>query len=60
MTVVSYDLAGAADACGLSLREVQRAIRRGDLPVHYSGRKPLILASDLTDYIESLPTERAS
>lgn len=57
---VSYDLAGAAAATGLSVRTLQDAVAAGALLVHYSGRKPVILASDLTDYIASLPTERAS
>lgn len=60
MSAVSYDLASAAAATGLSVRSLQLAISRGDLPVHYSGRKPLILASDLSEYVAALPTERSA
>lgn len=53
---VSFDLDGAARACGLSRRELQRAIATGDLTAHYRGRKPLIRRDDLDEFVASLPT----
>lgn len=55
---VSYDLARAAAAVGLSERTLRDAIATGDLIAHYLGRKPLIRRADLDAWIESLPTER--
>ena len=55
---VSYDMAGAALATGLSQRELRRAIAVGDLIVHYRGTKPLILRDELLEFVRSLPTER--
>lgn len=57
---VSYSLADAASAVGLSERTLSDAIRDGSLVAHYQGRKALILRDDLRDWIESLPTTRPS
>lgn len=57
-TPVSYDLARAAAAVGLSERTLRDAIAAGDLIAHYLGRKPLIRRADLDAWIKSLPTER--
>lgn len=59
LAAVSYSLAGAAAASGLSDKTIRNAIVSEDLVVHYSGVKPIILASDLAEWIESLPTEKA-
>lgn len=60
LTAVSYELAGAAAATGLSDRTIRKAIKDGDLTAHYLGTKPVITVADLADWIESLPTEVAS
>lgn len=60
VTPVSYDVAGAAAATGLSESEIRRAVSRGDLTPRHRGRKPLILRSDLLEWIESLPTTKKS
>lgn len=57
---VAFDLAGASTASGLSIRTLQDAISTGALIAHYQGRKPVVLARDLEDYVAALPTERAS
>ncbi len=59
ITPVSYDLEGASAATGPSVREIQRAIAKGDLTPRYLGRKPLILRSDLLEWVESLPVSKA-
>jgi len=66
IAAVSYSIDTAAAATGLSRDVVQRAMRSGDLVVHYpdiSGKqvsKPLILADDLRAWIAAGKTERAS
>lgn len=63
---VSLDAAGAAQASGLSVQMIRRAMRSGDLPVHYpkvDGRqidKPLILADDLREWVARGDSERKS
>jgi len=57
---VSYDVAGAAAATGMSVDVIRRAIRTGALPAHYPTSKPLILATDLHAWVESAPTERTA
>lgn len=55
---VAYNLDQAVEASGFSVRTLRDAIRAGDLTAHYSGTKPVILAADLHEWIESLPTAR--
>jgi len=58
-SVISFTLDGAAEACGLSKRELQEAIREGSLVARYRGTKPLIRPADLEDFVDGLPTERS-
>lgn len=55
---VSYNKAGAAEATGISMSTIERAIAADELVAHYVGTKPVLLATDLAAWIESLPTER--
>lgn len=61
---VSYDIATAAPASGYSEDQIRRAVRAGDLPIHYpnvNGRqlaKGVILADDLRAWVERGKTER--
>jgi hypothetical protein len=57
---VSYSMAGAVMASGVSETSIKTAIRNGDLVVHYIGSKIVIRAVDLDEWIDDLPTERAS
>lgn len=60
MSVVSFDLKGAAEASGLSIRSLQYAIDNDLLVAHYGGEKnskPLVRVNDLDEYIRSLPTQ---
>ena len=61
--VVAYDFVAAekkdaAAKVGLSPSTLEKALRSGDLVAHYSGTKPVFLATDLHAWVESLPTER--
>jgi hypothetical protein len=64
IAAVSFDVFGAGNASGVSVDVIRRAVRAGDLPVHYpnvKGRqvnKPLILADDLRAWVERGQTER--
>ena len=60
LAAVSYNRAGAVAASGIGETTIKTAIANGDLIAHYVGVKTVILASDLAEWIASLPTERAS
>ena len=55
---VSFDLAGAAKATGLSIQSIRDAQNKGDLPARFFGAKRLVLASDLHAWVASLPDEK--
>lgn len=61
LTAVSYDLAGAVAATGISEDSIRAAIQSGDLVANYVGAKaskPVIRAVELDAWIASLPTTR--
>lgn len=60
LAAVSYNMAGAVAASGVGETTIKKAIADGDLIAHYVGVKTVIRAADLDEWIESLPTERAS
>ena len=49
--VISYSVAEAAKAVGVSERTIFDAIRRGDLPAYKPTAKVLVLADDLRAWI---------
>jgi len=55
---LSYSIAGAASATGVSQDVIRRAIRAGDLPVRYPTSRPVILAPDLEAWLHAAPAER--
>lgn len=57
---LSYNVADAAAAVGVSPDVIRRAVRNGDIPVHYPTSRPVILRDDLEAWLASTPTERAS
>lgn len=57
---ISYNKADAAAAVGISADTLMRAVRRGDLPVHYLGGRLVILTSDLRAWVEAAPSDRAA
>ena len=58
ITPVSYDIPGAALATGLSASRLREYIANGDLAVHYSGTKPVVLRDELAEFIAALPSEK--
>lgn len=57
MSKLAYSLEEATAATGYSLDTIRRAIRNNSLTVRYANRKPVILATELTEWLEALPTE---
>ena len=51
--VLSYNLAEAAKAVGMSERTIADAIRRGDLPSYRPATRVLVLADDLLAWIKA-------
>lgn len=60
LAAVSYNMAGAVAATGVGETRIKAAIENGDLIAHYNGRNIVLRAVDLDEWIQSLPTERAS
>lgn len=58
--VVSLTVTDAARVTGLSEREIRDAYRSGELVVRYRGTRVVIRRDDLEQWINGLPTERAS
>lgn len=52
---VSYTIAGVVEATGMCSTLVRTAIRQGKLRARYVGRKPLIMRSDLEEFLSDLP-----
>lgn len=59
MTVqkIALNIEEAAEATGYSVDTIRRAIRNNSLTARYANTKPVVLVSELTDWLESLPTE---
>jgi hypothetical protein len=57
MSKLSYSIEEAAESTGYSTDTIRRAIRNSDLTARYANSKPVILASELADWLGSLPTE---
>lgn len=58
LAAVAYSVEGAAKATSIGETRIKEAAKRGDLVVHYNGNRPVILATDLVEWIETMPTER--
>lgn len=54
---LAYNLDEAAAATGYSTSTLRIAIRRHDLIARYANTRPVILAEELRDWLESLPTD---
>lgn len=53
----AYTYQEAATSVGVSVRTIQRLVERGDIAVKYIGSKPVIRASELDEWLETLPSE---
>lgn len=60
MTAVNkkgFTIPAAAEIASVGESTLRAAIDRGELPKRYPSNRPIILASDLDKWLESLPTE---
>lgn len=57
MSKLAYSIEEAAIAAGYSTDTIRRAIRNSDMTARYANSKPVILATELQDWLETLPTE---
>lgn len=57
-TKLAYSIPEAADAAGVSVDIIRRAVRAGNLVPRYPTSRGVILADDLREWIENSPTER--
>ena len=54
---IAFSIEEAAAAVGYSTDTIRRAIRNNDLTARYANSKPIVMASELTAWLESQPTE---
>lgn len=54
---LSYSIPDAAEAVGYSETVLKGEIAKGTIVPRYANRKPVIPATELLDWLESLPTE---
>jgi hypothetical protein len=57
---LSYDIAGAVQASGIGRTKLFAYIKAKRLKARKAGRRTLILATDLAELLESLPTSNAA
>lgn len=56
LTPVSAGVTDAARLVGVSVDTIQRAVRSGELPIHYPTSRGLILIEDLRAWVAAAPT----
>lgn len=56
-TKLAYSFDEAAEATGYSADTIRRHVAKGNLTARYANTKPVILVSELTEWLESLPAE---
>ena len=56
---LAYSFEEAAAATGYSIDTIRRAVRNNQLVARYANTKPVITVTELTEWLESLPVDRA-
>jgi len=54
---IAFSIEEAAAATGYSSDTIRRAIRNSEMVARYANSKPVVMASELTAWLESKPTE---
>jgi excisionase family DNA binding protein len=54
---IAFSIEEAAEATGYSTDTIRRAIRNNEMTARYANSKPVILATELQEWAEALPTE---
>ena len=57
---LAFSFQEAAEATGYSIDVIRRAVRNSELVARYANTKPVIMATELTAWLESKPTEPPS
>lgn len=57
MSKLAYSIAEAADAASISVSILRRKISANEISVRYVGTKPVILAEELSAWLNALPAE---
>jgi len=57
MSKRAYSIEEAAEATGYSTDTIRRALRNNDMTARYANSKPVILASELDEWLAALLTE---
>jgi excisionase family DNA binding protein len=57
---IAFSIEEAAEATGYSTDTIRRAIRNNEMTARYANSKPVILATELQEWAEALPTEAPS
>lgn len=57
MTKLAFTFEEAAEATGYSVRTLKRQVADGNLTARYANTKPVILASELNEWLQALPAE---
>ena len=57
MSKIAFSIEEAAEATGYSTDTIRRALRNSDMTASYANSKPVILATELQEWLEALPTE---
>ncbi|MER2134158.1 MAG: hypothetical protein ABS910_05695 [Arthrobacter sp.] len=60
MSKLAYNIEEAALATGYSVDTIRKAIRNNEIVTRYANTKPVITATELTDWLDSLPSEAPS
>jgi excisionase family DNA binding protein len=56
-TKLAFTIEEAAEATGYSKDTIRAAIRNHELIARYANTKPVVMATELQDWLTSLPTE---
>lgn len=52
---LAYTIPDAAVACAVGETVFREAVERGDVPKRYPSSRPIVLATELQEWLESLP-----
>lgn len=55
---ISMNIRQAAEATGVSVEIIRRAIEKGDLVPRYPSARPVLMTEEVRDWVDSRPTER--
>lgn len=57
MSKLAFNFEEAAEATGYSVDTIRRAVRNSELTARYANSKPVVLVTELNEWLNALPTE---